>query len=38
MTSVMLSYVGGPWMGGMVGWGKLSMSDSTVVAMMMAIA
>ncbi len=33
-TLVMDLYAGGPWMGGIVGWGKLSMRESTVVAIM----
>ena len=35
VMSVMDSYVGSPSMGGMVGWGKLSMKDSTEVAAML---
>jgi hypothetical protein len=35
VTSVMDSYVGSPSMGGMMGWGKLSMKDLTEVAAML---
>ncbi len=35
VTSVMDSYVGSPSMRGMMGWGKLSMKDSTEVAAML---
>ncbi len=35
VTSVMDSYVGSPSMGGMMGWGKLSMKDLMEVAAML---
>jgi hypothetical protein len=37
VTSVMVSYVGSPSMGGMTGWGKLSIKASMEVAAMLVL-